>query len=120
MTVTLETIFNAKEALTAFSQKELSIATSYRVAKLLKTVNAELETFNTQRIKLLQDIGSTLSEDGTQYTIPTDKRAEFAEKFSQLLAVTVEMPNKIDISGENISISPDLLMALEPFVNIEV
>lgn len=118
MMTKIETILEAKDALAVLSQKELSIATSYKVAKLIKAVNAELETFNAQRIKLLQDIGSSLSENGEQYIIPTDKRAEFAEKFSQLLAVEVEMPDKITISGESVSLSPDALIALEPFIEV--
>lgn len=118
MMTKIETILEAKDALTVLSQKELSIATSYKVAKLIKAVNVELETFNSQRIKLLQDIGSSLSENGEQYIIPTDKRAEFAEKFAQLLAVEVEMPDKIAISGEKVSVSPDVLIALDPFIEV--
>lgn len=118
MMTKIETIIEAKDALTVLSQKELSIATSYKVAKLIKAVSAELETFNTQRIKLLQDIGCTLSENGEQYIIPTDKRTEFAEKYSQLLAVEVEMPDKIAINGENVSLSPGALIALEPFIEV--
>lgn len=120
MKVKLSTILDAQTALGEFAQKDLKIATAYKVAKLIKAISAEIELFNEQRIKLLQSVGSTLSEDGKQYIIPENKKAEFAEGFTELVAVEVDIPDKINISGENISIAPDLLMALEPFIEIEV
>lgn len=120
MNVKLETIINAKTALEALAQKDLSIGTSYRVAKLLKAAQRELEVYNEQRIKLLESVGSTLNEGTGNYEIPADKRAEFAEKFTELIGIDVDMPDKIDISGEHISIAPDLLIALEPFIDISI
>lgn len=119
MKVKLSTILESWPALEAFSQQSLKIATAYKTAKLIKAIKAELEVYNEQRIKLLEGIGSVLSEDGKQYQIPTDKRAEFAEGMDQLVSIEVEIPEKINISGEDISISPDMLIALEPFVDID-
>jgi hypothetical protein len=120
MKVRLEKILDAQMALSELARKDLKIATAYKVAKLIKAVAAEVELFNEQRIKLLQSVGSTLSEDGKQYIIPSDKKAEFAQQFSELVAVEVDVPDKINISGEDISIAPDLLMAIEDFIEIEV
>lgn len=118
ITIKLETLVNTKDALETIAQKDLSIGTAYKVAKLIKLINAELEMFNEQRVKLLQDVGSTLSEDGTQYNIPMNKRQEFAEKFTELVSVSVDLPiDKIDLSNEKISVSPDLLIGLEPFID---
>jgi hypothetical protein len=117
MTIKLESIQEAKPALEALIQKDMSMAAAYKVSKLVKAINAELKTYDEMRIKLLQDIGSTLNETGDNYVIPVDKRQIFAEKMQELLAVEVEVPEKIDISGEDISISPDQLLALEPFLD---
>jgi len=119
MKVRLEKILDAQIALSELARKDLKIDTAYKVAKLIKAVAAEVELFNEQRIKLLQSVGSTLSEDGKQYIIPSDKKAEFAQQFSELVAVEVDVPDKINISGEDISIAPDLLMAIEDFIEIE-
>ena len=119
MNIKLETILNTKEALEILSQKDLSIKTSFKIAKLIKAANKELETYNEQRIKLLESIGSTLNAESGQYEIPSDKRREFAEKFNELISIEVDMPDKIDMSNENISISPDLLIALESFIDFE-
>lgn len=116
MTIKLESIQEAKPALEALIQKDMSMAAAYKVSKLVKAINAELKNYDEMRIKLLQDIGSTLNETGDNYVIPVDKRQIFAEKMQELLAVEVEVPEKIDISGEDISISPDQLLALEPFL----
>ena len=117
MTIKLESIQEAKPALEALIQKDMSMAAAYKVSKLVKAINAELKNYDEMRIKLLQDIGSTLNETGDNYVIPVDKRQVFAEKMQELLAVEVEIPEKIDISGEDISISPDQLLALEPFLD---
>ena len=116
MTIKLESIQEAKPALEALIQKDMSMSAAYKVSKLVKAINAELKNYDEMRIKLLQDIGSTLNETGDNYVIPVDKRQIFAEKMQELLAVEVEVPEKIDISGEDISISPDQLLALEPFL----
>lgn len=118
MKLTLETIFNGHKALGALAQKDLSITTSFKVAKLIKAVDAELETFNAQRTKILESVGATLNEDGSQYNIPENKRLEFANKLNELLSIEVEVPDKLDISGENISIAPGLLLDLDPFITM--
>lgn len=119
MTIKLESIQEAKPALEALIQKDMSMSAAYKVSKLVKAINAELKNYDEMRIKLLQDIGSTLNETGDNYVIPVDKRQIFAEKMQELLAVEVEVPEKIDISGEDISISPDQLLALEPFLVLD-
>lgn len=119
MTIKLESIQEAKPALEALIQKDMSMSAAYKVSKLVKAINAELKNYDEMRIKLLQDIGSTLNETGDNYVIPVDKRQVFAEKMQELLAVEVEVPEKIDISGEDISISPDQLLALEPFLVLD-
>lgn len=118
MKVRLENILDAQVALSELAKKDLSITTAYRIAKLIKVVSAEVELFNEQRIKLLQSVGSTLSEDGRQYLIPNDKKAEFAKSFTELVSVEVDVPDKINLSGETVSISPEMLIALEPFMTI--
>jgi len=119
MKVRLENILDAQVALSELAKKDLSITTAYKIAKLIKVVSAEVELFNEQRIKLLQSVGSTLSEDGRQYLIPNDKKAEFAEGFAQLVSIEVDVPDKINLSGETVSISPEMLIALEPFMTID-
>jgi hypothetical protein len=118
MKVKMETLQQAKPALEMLIQKDMTIATAYKVSKLVRAVNEELKHYDEMRIKILQDIGSTLSEDGTNYEIPIDRREEFAQKMQELFAVEVDLPDKIDISGENISISPELLIALDSFITI--
>ena len=119
MKVKLSTILDAQTALGEFAQKDLKIATAYKVAKLIKAISAEIELFNEQRIKLLQSVGSTLSEDGKRYIIPENKKAEFAEGFTELVAVEVDIPERLDLSDEEIRLSPAAVLDLEPFIILE-
>lgn len=116
MKVRMEKLIEAKPALEALIQKDMSMTTAYKISKLVKAIDAELKNYDEMRIKLLQDIGSTLNEEGSNYEVPIDKREEFAVKMQELLAIEVELPDKIDISGEDISVSPGLLLDLEPFL----
>lgn len=116
MMITLEALQIAKPALEKLLNINMSISTAYKVSKYIKAVNEELKTFDELRLKLLNDVGCTQSEDGTQYIVPEDKQAEFSAKCRELLAIEVSLPEKIDLTGENINITPKMLMNLEPFV----
>lgn len=120
MKVTIETIINRTKALEALAQKDLSIATAYRVTKLIQAAQKELEIYNSMRVKVLEDVGATLDEGSNEYEIPADKRSEFAEKFAELISVEVELPDKVDLSKENVQISPDLLLGLDPFITFDL
>lgn len=118
MKITLEALQAAKPALEALLNTTMSIGTSYKVSKFIKTINEELKTFDELRLKILNDVGCTQNEDGTQYIVPEDKQAEFSAKCRELFAIEVSLPEKIDLTGENINITPKMLMDLEPFIII--
>ena len=118
MKVRMEKLIEAKPALEAIIQKDMSMTTAYKISKLVKAVSDELKSYNDMRIALLKNIGAELNEVGDQYLIPEDKREVFAQKMQELFAIEVDLPDKVDISGENISVSPELLLALDDFIEI--
>ena len=117
MKIKIESLVNAQNALSELAQKNLSIATSFKVAKLIKAAQAELQTYDEQRRKLLENVGSKLDESTNQYIIPKDKRENFAMMYRDLLDVEIDLPGeKINITDEKITLSPETLLLLEPFV----
>ena len=120
MKIKLETLVNASEALGQLAGKELGVTTAYKIARLIKACNAELQTYNEARENLLKSVGATLNDGGTLYNIPEDKREEFSRDYSELLSTEIELnADKIDLSNEKISIAPGLLLTLEDFIIIE-
>lgn len=116
MKVKLETLINAEGALNELAKQKLSIAVAYNVANLVKAFRQEFEMCNEQRIKILVDMGCELNETTHHYEVKENQRTEFAERYIALMNTEVDVPEKINVSGENISISPDKLLELEPFI----
>lgn len=120
MKVKVEAIVNGMEALAELARKELKVPTAYKVARLIKACNAELQTYNEQRISILKGLGCEQDESGTNYIIPEGKKGEFAQKYMELVSTEVEIPaEKIDLSGETAPIAPGLLLTLEDFITLE-
>lgn len=119
MKARLETIINAQQAFSELAKQPMSIKASYRIASLLKAIQRELDIYNEQRIKIFVDIGCPLSEDGKQYLVPQNKKVEFGEKYTELVAVEVDIPERLDLSDEEIRLSPAAVLDLEPFIILE-
>ena len=109
MKVKVESIVNGMEALAELAKKELRVQTSYKVARLIKACNAEMQTYNEQRIGILKALGCGTDETGANYIIPDG-----------LISTEVEIAaDKIDLSDETAPIAPGLLLALEDFIILE-
>ena len=69
MKITIANLINSiAPVLSKMMSKELSPVTSFKLVKIVKAVNAEIEIFNGERIKLLEKYG-TKSEDKSDYII---------------------------------------------------
>ena len=120
MKVKVESIVNGMEALAELAKKELRVQTSYKVARLIKACNAEMQTYNEQRIGILKALGCGTDETGANYIIPDGKKGEFTQKYMELISTEVEIAaDKIDLSDETAPIAPGLLLALEDFIILE-
>lgn len=119
MKITIANLINSTApVLSKMMSKELSPVTSFKLVKIIKAVNAEIEIFNGERIKLLEKYG-TESEDKSNYVIPDENKDAFNKGISELLALEVDITvEKINLSGENIKISPADIMAIEEFVEV--
>lgn len=119
MKITIANLINSTApVLSKMMDKELSPVTSFKLVKLVKTINNEIEIFNGERIKLLEKYG-TKNEGVDNYTIPDENKSAFNKDISDLLALKVDITaDKINLSNENIKISPADMMAIEDFVEM--
>ena len=74
---------------------------AYKVAKLIRRLNHEYESFDVARIAALKRLG-TLSEDGTQYTLKNGEREQFEAEMAEVAANEVEL-NVPELSVEDVS-----------------
>ena len=116
---TIEKIINSQEAVNKIADKPLPVKISYRLAKLIKSIESELEVFEGERKKLLERYG-TINEEKQCYNIPNDKTEKFNAEFSQLVGTETELSaEKIDLSNEDIKLTAKEFIALEPFIKFE-
>lgn len=119
MKITIANLINSiAPVLSKMMGKELSPVTSFKLVKIVKAVNAEIEIFNGERIKLLEKYG-TKSEDKSDYIIPDENKDAFNKGISELLALEVDIAvEKVNLANEDIKISPADMMKIEEFVEM--
>lgn len=114
MKLKLGELVQAKDGLVQLSQKELPIKSAYKISRILKAASSELENYEEQRTKLIKKLGK---EEGGNISVPPEKKEEFIKELEGLLEVEVDInAEKIDVKEfGNISISPGVLVKLDPF-----
>lgn len=119
MKITIANLVNSTApVLSKIMNKELSPVTSFKLVKLVKAINNEIEVFNSERVKLLEKYG-TKDKENNNYIIPDENKDTFAKDISELLALEVDISaDKINLSNESIKISPADMMAIEEFVEM--
>ena len=102
--LTVQEMIDSIPTLRELSNKQLKSKVAYRVARLLREVQAESETFETARVSLIKLYGAKdengnlkTDENGNTY-IEQDKIAEFNSELTDLLT------NKITINGDKLNI----------------
>jgi hypothetical protein len=120
MKVTIEKVLDAKESMGKLLQKDLPIKSSFKLSRLVKKLNEELEVFNEKRKDLFKKFGKEL-EDG-RYHLGEEVAEDYNNNLKELLSVEIEIdfePLKVDQLGENITISTTDLMQLDGFIDID-
>lgn len=124
MTVTLRDIVDSQEVMRTLSNKQLRGRAAFKVARLLKKLEAELATFNDTRIKLIENYakkdeeGKYVTNDKNEYQFDEDNANKFIEEFNKLLLEEVEIDANPILIGEieEIDFTPAEMAILEPFM----
>lgn len=123
--VTLNDIFNATETFQMIMSQSLNGSLAFKIARLARELNKEMETFNEQRRKILdtycvKDENGEIkqAENGTVQIIP-EKISDFNEEFNNLLKTEVEInAAKIPIDAiDNFNITPQQILTIEMFID---
>jgi hypothetical protein len=100
--------------LTTLSQTRMDGKTSFKVARLIRDVSRELETYNAERLKLCEKHGK-LSDDKSRYTFPTPEAvAAFNDAIKQMASETIvlhhqKMPELLGV----VQLTPGEMLTLE-------
>jgi hypothetical protein len=92
MTVTLKDIVQNVDSLRKLLNKELPVKTAYRLGRLSKAIQSELDQFNLTRNNLIKKYGK---EKAGQHQIDPDDKEAF-EKFNNEIESLLSVEIKID------------------------
>lgn len=124
MTVTVQNIVESQEVMRVLSNKSLRGRTAFKVARLLKKIEEELNTFNDTRVKLIESYakkdedGNFVTNDKNEYQFDTENANKFVAEINKLLAEEIQIeanPIKID-ELEDLDFTPAEMAQLEPFI----
>lgn len=124
ITVKISDVVNSMEILQKLAQQNFKAKLALSIARLLKAVEVEIQTFNTTRIDLIKKYG-TKDENGELITndegnciIDPESIEIFNKEFSDLLNTEIEInANKINVDLlEERDFTPSEIAALEPFL----
>lgn len=89
--VTIAELLNSQGALARLMAQPVAARLSFALARVLRGVNTELETFNSTRLELCKKHG-TLQEGRQSYEFEGDSRAAFEAEYAELLKGDVQLP----------------------------
>lgn len=120
--VTLADAISAVPALESISQHNFNGVNAFKIARLIRELNKEVELFNQERRNLIEKYcerdknGEMITEDGN-----IRLQESYIDNFNNTLQVMLDSeieinasPLKID-SLEDITLTPQQAMSLEPF-----
>ena len=121
--VNLNDILNASETFNAIMQQSFKGSLAFKIARLARELSKEMETFNTERQKLLQkycvkdENGELKTNDNGTVQVEPDKINEFNEEFSSLLETEVEInAEKLSMDSlDSFDITPQQMISIEKF-----
>lgn len=120
MRIKVKDITNGFLSLKKLCDEKLPIKTSYRLARLLKTIQQENETFEAERIKLLLEYGEPSDDEPDIVRVPNDRIDEVNGMLNELLDQEIHIDcEKVDLSSQDIDIPANDLMNLLNFIIID-
>ena len=126
MTVSIYDIISANPIFTKILQHEFTGKQSFIIGRILKALNNEAEMFNKTREEMLKKYAA-VNEEGKIIVIDGNVKiregemANFQKEINELLYTLLEInANKIPLDWlENLKLTPQEMLILEPFLLIE-
>ena len=126
MTVSIYDIISANSIFTKILQHEFTGKQSFMISRVLRALNSETESFNNTREEILKryaeldEAGEMIVHEGN-VKIRENEMAAFQEEINELLYANLELNIKpIPLEWlDNLKLTPQEMLILEPFVQFE-
>lgn len=126
MTIKLEDIVNAQQAVERLSMERVPFKLAYCVAKLLKIMREEASLYFQHRNALIVELGAQVQQTpeevaaiGKQFKVKDEHRDEFAKRVLEMNALPVVVEDRwllVRTLLEDLSMSSADVLALEPLM----
>lgn len=124
ISVKLLDIIDASPILRKLAESTFSGAVAFKIARLIKACEIELQTFEESRRKIIEEYGEKDENgelkifDNQQIKVKEEYREKCAVSLNELLNTEIELNvNKIPINSlEQIDITPNELIKMEAFI----
>ena len=121
--VSLNDILNASDTFSKIMEQSFKGSLAFKIARLARELNKEVETFNTERQKLLDkycvktDDGNFDMDENGNIKLKPESIQEFNEEFSALLETEVEVnADKLPMDKiDDFDLTPQQMLVLESF-----
>lgn len=121
--ISLNDILSSSETFNTIMQQSFKGSLAFKIARLARELSKEMETFNTEREKILRkycvkdEDGNLKTNDNGTVQIPPEKISEFNEEFNSLLATEVEInADKLPMDSlDSFDITPQQMITIENF-----
>ena len=125
MTIILKEVKEIYELISNFKDQKLPVKLSYKIMKILSSLEPEIEFYQNHLRELIQDCAEIDDEGKLVYTedkqnikLKPDKSKEFSERYNELTAMEVSV---IDLKFtleelENLQLTPQELYILDQFI----
>lgn len=125
ITVKISEILNSTDVLQKLSKKDFKAKLSWAIARLLKSIDKEIQEFNETRLSLVQkygekdENGNLITDDNGNAKLEPSSISEFSTQLNELLDTSVEInANKINVDLlEDIDFTPTEVALLEPYID---
>lgn len=113
-------IIGALPALQKLAAEKLTAKALYRVSKTLSRLDKEIGFFNTERCKIVEELGEKVKDKEGAYEIPAANREEFNKRIKELSDIEIDPPIAIIklTTSEDICLSYNDLRMLEGIVEL--
>lgn len=119
MKVKVREIVDAMAAMAAFAQKELPAKAAYRVAKLVRKMNAEFQHVTEAKNGVIRKYGKPVDGKAGQYQLDRDHSAEANKELEALLDAEVDLEGCMPVAWADVAglqLAPAVLADLEVFI----
>jgi len=106
----IKEVINASNALRQIAGTKLPVLVSFSFSLFLKSINPIFESYNENRLKLLQEFG-TLNKEKNEFEFKEGNRQKYEKKYTELVEAEVEVKvPEIKLADlTDIKIEPELL-----------